>query len=103
MFTTPVYHNPYSSQFSEWAEAALVGTWKIFLTEESFIEFSHEEDSMAYVITWYQERTHSTGREAGAFYCPYVPLIMTGVTADQQLEILDLVNQGQVNSPDQAP
>jgi hypothetical protein len=84
MFKTPVYHDPYDSNFVEWALATLVGTWKVKLDVESFIEFSHEEDAIAYEITWYQVHAYSTGREAGAFYCPYVPLTSSGVIMDSE-------------------
>lgn len=73
MFNMPVYHDPFSKQFDEWAQASCSGTWRVVLDVESYVAFSDEADATLYMISWYQPHTYSTGREAGAFYCPYVP------------------------------
>lgn len=84
MFKTPVYHDPLSTQFDEWAVATLSGTWRVILDVESHVEFSDDADVTIYLITWYQPHTYSTGRDAGAFYCPYVPLTSSGVIMDSE-------------------
>lgn len=73
MFKTPIYHDPFSGKFDQWAEGSLSGTWKITLDADSYIMFSDKSDATLYHITWYKRHTYSVGHEVGLFYCPYVP------------------------------
>lgn len=84
MYKTPIYHDPFGNQFDAWAEATLIGTWEITLGAESYMEFSDQSDAALYLITWYQAHAYSTGADAGAFYCPYVPLTSSGVIVDSE-------------------
>lgn len=83
----------FSRDFVSWASNTLSGCWWLDLEPQLAVCFEQQEDCAAYVLCWSEPALHIApsrnaasnyvaGRDAAAYYCPYVPLMSNGLVID---------------------